>query len=128
MCELMRMTLARQGYDVSTAGDGISGYELAVETQPDLLITDIHMPAADGAHLVRRVRDTREISSITNPRHHRIRHGKSHIYARSGRGCVRTQANRSGELAYDRAAASERASGQVAFLFLESRETKKSRR
>lgn len=63
MCELMRLTLVRQGYIVTTAGDGIRGYELAVETQPDLLITDIHMPAADGAHLVRRVRDTTEIAT-----------------------------------------------------------------
>ena len=56
--ELMRRTLARQGYDVTAAADGIEAYELALRLRPDLIITDVYMPAADGAHLVRRVRDT----------------------------------------------------------------------
>jgi CheY-like chemotaxis protein len=59
--ELMRRTLARQGYDVTTAADGIEAYDLALRLRPDLVITDIHMPAADGAHLVRRMRDTPEL-------------------------------------------------------------------
>jgi CheY-like chemotaxis protein len=59
--ELMRRTLERRGYEVTTASDGVEAYELAVRLRPDLIITDIHMPAADGAHLVRRVRDTPEL-------------------------------------------------------------------
>jgi CheY-like chemotaxis protein len=61
--ELMRMTLAREGYAVVAAEDGVRGYELAAETRPDLIITDIYMPAADGVHLVRRVRDTPDIAA-----------------------------------------------------------------
>ncbi len=61
--ELMRMTLARQGYSVTTAENGVRGFELAFELRPDLIITDIWMPAADGVHLVRRVRDTAEVAS-----------------------------------------------------------------
>lgn len=61
MRELMRRTLERRGYSVATASDGIEGYDLALKVRPDLIITDIHMPAADGAHLVRRVRDTPEL-------------------------------------------------------------------
>ena len=61
MRELMRRTLERRGYDVVTASDGIEGFDLALGLRPDLIITDIHMPAADGAHLVRRVRDTLEL-------------------------------------------------------------------
>ena len=60
--ELMRMALARAGYEVSTAEDGVRGYEQAVAGRPDLIITDIQMPAADGIHLVRRVRDTPEVA------------------------------------------------------------------
>lgn len=60
--ELMCMTLNRQGYEVTNAEDGIRGYDLAVSIQPDLIITDIYMPAADGVHLVRRVRDTPELA------------------------------------------------------------------
>ena len=60
--ELMCMALGRQGYDVTSAEDGIVGYDLAVSLHPDLIITDIYMPAADGVHMVRRVRDTEEIA------------------------------------------------------------------
>jgi two-component system cell cycle response regulator DivK len=59
--ELMRRTLERRGYEVTTASDGVEAFDLAVRLRPDLIITDIHMPAADGAHLVRRVRDTPEL-------------------------------------------------------------------
>jgi CheY-like chemotaxis protein len=60
--ELMRMALERRGYSVSVAEDGIQGYEEAVRMRPDLIVTDIKMPAADGVHLVRRVRDTTELA------------------------------------------------------------------
>jgi DNA-binding response OmpR family regulator len=60
--ELMRMALERQGYAVGTAEDGVRGYEEVLRQRPDLIITDIQMPAADGVHLVRRVRDTSEVS------------------------------------------------------------------
>lgn len=61
--ELVRLTLERRGYAVETAEDGVRGYELAVAGRPDLIITDVWMPAADGVHLVRRVRDTPEIAA-----------------------------------------------------------------
>ena len=60
--ELMRMALERRGYKVVVAEDGIEGYEKAVSLRPDLIVTDIKMPAADGVHLVRRVRDTSELA------------------------------------------------------------------
>jgi CheY-like chemotaxis protein len=60
--ELMRMALDMRGYNVITAEDGIRGYDEAVAARPDLIITDIKMPAADGVHLVRRVRDTPELA------------------------------------------------------------------
>jgi len=59
--ELMRMALERRGYKIVVAEDGIQGYEEAVRMRPDLIVTDIKMPAADGVHLVRRVRDTAEL-------------------------------------------------------------------
>ena len=61
--ELMRMALERRGYHVIMAEDGIQGYDRAVSARPDLIITDIKMPAADGIHLVRRVRDTPELAA-----------------------------------------------------------------
>jgi CheY-like chemotaxis protein len=61
--ELMRMALEREGYRVVTAEDGVRGFELAVSERPDLIVTDVWMPAADGVHLVRRVRSTPELAS-----------------------------------------------------------------
>ena len=61
--ELLCQTLVRQGYEVTTAADGIEGYEQALALRPDLIITDLYMPAADGVHLLRHVRDTPELAT-----------------------------------------------------------------
>ena len=58
MRELLRMTLEQNGYEVTTAEDGVRGYDAALFIKPDLIVTDIQMPGADGIHVVRRVRDT----------------------------------------------------------------------
>src|SRR5437868_12549835 len=58
MPELMRMALEQNGYQVVTAADGVRGYDTALFMKPDLIVTDIRMPGADGIHVVRRVRDT----------------------------------------------------------------------
>ena len=58
MRELMRATLADNGYQVTTATDGVHGYDTALFLKPDLIVTNIQMPGADGIHVVRRVRDT----------------------------------------------------------------------
>lgn len=56
--ELMRMALEARGHEVSVADNGVAGYDAALLTRPDLIVTDIQMPGADGVHVVRRVRDT----------------------------------------------------------------------
>ena len=59
--ELMRRTLEKSGYEVTVAADGVRGYDTALFLKPDLIVTDIRMPAADGIHVVRRVRDTESL-------------------------------------------------------------------
>jgi CheY-like chemotaxis protein len=56
--EVMRTALERRGYEVTVAGDGVRGYDTALFLKPDLIVTDIQMPGAEGVHVVRRVRDT----------------------------------------------------------------------
>ena len=63
MRELMRMTLEQNGYEVTTAEDGVRGYDAALFLRPDLIVTDIQMPGADGIHVVRRVRDTGSLAA-----------------------------------------------------------------
>ena len=63
MRELMRTTFEQNGYEVATASDGVSGYDMALFMRPDVIVKHIRLPGADGIHLVRRVRDT---SSLAN--------------------------------------------------------------
>jgi len=56
--ELLRMALEKRGYQVTVAEDGVRGYDTALFIKPDLIVTDIRMPGADGVHVIRRVRDT----------------------------------------------------------------------
>ncbi|HXI24778.1 MAG TPA: response regulator [Pyrinomonadaceae bacterium] len=58
MRELMQLSLVQSGYEVTVAEDGVRGYDTALFLRPDLIVTDIQMPGADGLHVVRRVRDT----------------------------------------------------------------------
>jgi two-component system KDP operon response regulator KdpE len=56
----IRQTLARElalaGYDAVAAADGLAGQELFAERRPDLVITDLAMPRADGFALLSAVR------------------------------------------------------------------------
>src|SRR6266508_5656866 len=62
--ELMQMALEARGHEVKVAENGVQGYDTAVFFKPDLIVTDIQMPGADGVHVVRRVRDTPSLQDI----------------------------------------------------------------
>jgi CheY-like chemotaxis protein len=48
---VVSLKLANAGYDVITAEDGEEGLEVALERQPDLVITDYQMPFMTGLEL-----------------------------------------------------------------------------
>jgi DNA-binding response OmpR family regulator len=50
--------LQREGYGVSTAGDGEVGLRLALERRPDLVVLDLMLPGLDGLEVCRRLRAT----------------------------------------------------------------------
>ena len=56
--QLMGMALLKRGYQVTLAENGVQGYDTALFLKPDLIVTNVRMPAADGIHVVRRVRNT----------------------------------------------------------------------
>ena len=59
--------LAREGYQVMTAKDGVDALQQLQEIRPDVMLVDIEMPRMDGFELTRNVRgadDTREIPII----------------------------------------------------------------
>ncbi|HLO90087.1 MAG TPA: sigma-54 dependent transcriptional regulator [Lentimicrobium sp.] len=56
---LLTNMLHKAGYDVITAADGNSGLKLALEEDPDVIITDYQMPGIDGIQLLENVHNTR---------------------------------------------------------------------
>jgi DNA-binding response OmpR family regulator len=52
----LRAVLARAGYDVHEAADGLEGQRLSRELDPDLVITDIQMPGANGIETIAALR------------------------------------------------------------------------
>lgn len=54
--DLLAKLLGMNGYEVSSASDGESGYAAALRELPDLIITDVNMPRMDGIALLRKVR------------------------------------------------------------------------
>lgn len=53
---LLRVTLAAEGYAVSEAPDGRTALALMRETRPDLVMTDLVLPDVDGFELVTQLR------------------------------------------------------------------------
>lgn len=54
--DLVRLYLAREGFQVETAGDGARALELVRERAPALLVLDVMLPEVDGFEVCRRVR------------------------------------------------------------------------
>jgi two-component system NtrC family response regulator len=56
--EVVGFVLREAGHEVRTAADGTEGLRLFAAEPPDLVLTDIRMPGADGMEVLRRVRET----------------------------------------------------------------------
>lgn len=54
---LLRRSLAFEGYEVTTASNGMEGLKLLLTADPDMLILDVMMPQVDGWEVCRRVRE-----------------------------------------------------------------------
>lgn len=52
MQHLLNLVLSEEGYEVVSGGDGIEGISLWQETEPDVVITDLKMPRADGLEVL----------------------------------------------------------------------------
>jgi len=55
---LLRRSLAFDGYEVTTASNGIEGLKVLLGKEPDMLILDVMMPQVDGWEVCRRVRES----------------------------------------------------------------------
>jgi DNA-binding response OmpR family regulator len=59
IAEPLARALAREGYEVSSAGDGSVALQEVLDAPPDLIILDIGLPGMDGLEVCRHVRDVR---------------------------------------------------------------------
>ncbi len=53
---IVKGILAYEGYTVHIAQDGVEGLALADELQPDVIITDFHLPCINGPEVVKALR------------------------------------------------------------------------
>lgn len=60
ICEVLRVYLENEGYEVKTANDGAEGVNFFKVYEPDLVLLDIMLPKKDGWQVCREIR---EISS-----------------------------------------------------------------
>ena len=56
--------LARHGYHVLTAKDGVDALEQLADVMPDVMLLDIEMPRMDGFDLARNIRGDKRLKHI----------------------------------------------------------------
>ena len=59
---LLHTLLSAEGYDVTTASDGLAGLVKASATRPALMLLDLMMPDLGGVRVLEEVRDDPELS------------------------------------------------------------------
>ncbi len=64
ICELLRLYLEKDGFDVQIANEGEEALRLAERFLPDLILLDIMLPKLDGWQVCREIRKTSETPII----------------------------------------------------------------
>ena len=62
--ELLRYNLAREGFRVLTAKDGLAGYEAAQSKVPDLILLDLMLPKTNGLDVCRTLKLDKKTSGV----------------------------------------------------------------
>ncbi len=58
ICELLRLYLEKDGFDICVANDGEQAIKQATDFSPDLILLDIMLPKLDGWQVCREIRKT----------------------------------------------------------------------
>ena len=57
ICDLLRMYLEKEGYEVRTANDGVEAMTVFRMYEPDMILLDIMLPKKDGWQICREIRE-----------------------------------------------------------------------
>jgi DNA-binding response OmpR family regulator len=56
ICELLRLYLEKEGYEVYIVNDGLKAIDMIKQVTPELVVLDIMLPGADGWQVCREIR------------------------------------------------------------------------
>jgi len=62
--DIIKFNLSKEGFDVDTAFDGITGLTKALESNPDLVLLDVMLPSMDGFGVCKKIRETSMVPII----------------------------------------------------------------
>ena len=62
--QVVSIKLKNNGFDVITAENGSDGYDLAVQTLPDIIISDYQMPVMSGVEMIEKLRQNPDTANI----------------------------------------------------------------
>jgi two-component system response regulator VicR len=62
--DIVRFNLAKEGFETITAYDGGEGLELALKTDPDLVLLDVMLPTMDGFEICKKIREKSNVPII----------------------------------------------------------------
>jgi len=62
--DILSFNLAREGYDTLEAYDGLTGLQLALEHDPDLILLDLMLPGMNGFDVCRKIRESGSTTPI----------------------------------------------------------------
>lgn len=62
--DIIKFNLQKEGFDILTAYDGKDGLELALSSNPDLILLDIMLPSMNGFDVCKKLRETSNVPII----------------------------------------------------------------
>ncbi len=65
ICELIKLQLSRNGFEVYITDNGVTAFDLIVEHKPAIALLDIMMPKLSGLEVARKVREDPKLAAVS---------------------------------------------------------------